>query len=139
MFKAPSKRITLSEDSYFDVRGLSLSDTLAIYWRSPQELSSLFEDLVSDFKNGFPIDAIYKATSSVPDIIAQTIAFAAGYKYDDADFWEQAEKFKILPIGAQVDALNEIASLTFSSDMPPKKMLGLLLEMMSVMPTTKLP
>ena len=106
----------------FDVSGLSLDAILILARRRKQDAGELFDTLVSQVGADGGI-SIEKAEwlggallSTAPQIAAEIIALSAGYESVEA-----AELFRKLPMPSQVDALDKIARLTFTSEMPPKK------------------
>lgn len=128
MFNLPTKTIKVTENESFSVHGLSISDVVSLYWSNPDKLSSVFADVMQDYLAGKTLDVLHKVMIVLPDCVADTIALASGVEMSDNKFKETSLSFRRLPIAVQADALDAILELTFASDMPPKKMLGLLLD-----------
>lgn len=137
MFNLPSREIKVAEDSKFSVHGLSLSDVTSLYWQSPEELSNLFAEVVEDYQAGRVLDVLHKVMIKLPSLVADTIALASGVELNDPNFKNVSNKFKHLPMGIQGDAIDAILDLTFSSDMPPKKMMGLFMDALTEMMAQK--
>jgi len=111
----------------FAVRGLSLDDISFLIQRHGQKLQSLFSEFVS--KNGeVTVEAVASFAlpllQSAPEIAAEMIACATGEV--DADAVKIASA---LPFPTQLDALEKLASLTFSVSGGPKKLLGTVVRM----------
>lgn len=102
----------------FSVQGLSLTDMVSIYRRHQGDLALWFERLVG----GAVDDQVAEIAASLMDS-SQDMAFeiiAAGSGLADAETIAIAAK---LPVAVQVDALSKIGRLTFTSEMPPKKLI----------------
>jgi hypothetical protein len=104
----------------FDVGGVSLDSILRIFRRHGDDLRGLFDKLVG--ANGISLDQASQLggalLASAPRIAAELIAEAAGYIEAEA-----ADLFVQLPGPVQLEALDRIAELTFTSEMPPKKVI----------------
>lgn len=108
----------------FVVRGLGFEEILAIYMRHKGEASGLFERLVNggDGKPALSLDQVSliggALLSSSPTIAYEIIAAAAGGLTDEA-----VAAVSTFGVAVQTDALDKIAALTFTREMPPKKLL----------------
>lgn len=122
-------------DSSFTVRGLSPRDALGLYHRHAGELSALFDQFTGRANAGENVisaDVLQAASSLVdggPLIIAEIIALASDANPATADWYTDVAIAERLPFPVQFDALQKIGQLTFSSDMPPGKFIGLVLQM----------
>lgn len=119
-----------------DVRGLSPSDGLALYYRHAGELSALFDQFAGKVKakQAVPESDVLQAgvamVSGAPLIMAEIIAIGLDADPSDVEgFAELVSTLMKMPAGMQMDALQKIGGLTFSSDMPPGKFFGLVLAM----------
>jgi hypothetical protein len=132
-------------DGEFTVRGLSPNDALGLYYRHAGQLSALFDQFTARSRTGEDVNVAEVGTSLVggaPQIMAEIIAVASGSRaprLDEPDIVKRAaqetewlldvQKAIDLPAGAQMDALEKVGKLTFTSEMPPKKFFGLVLAM----------
>lgn len=111
----------------FAVRGLSFSDLTGLYQLHGGELGLWFERFVGDAANAVAGDSIADAVASIisaaPDLAAAAIALAADAEDGELDI------VKRLPLGVQIDALSAVGELTFTEDMPPKKVLEIVIRM----------
>jgi len=120
----------------FSVRGLSPDDGLQLYYRHASDLSALFDQFAGKLRGDAEVEpsevleAGSAMVSGAPQLMAEIIALANGASVAEDDSFNMVVAFaKQLPAGVQVDALQKIAALTFSSDMPPGKFVGLVLAM----------
>lgn len=136
----PHRTVEVAEGASFTVRGFSPDDALAIYHRHTGELSRLFDEFagVAKGKAKVEVDEIKAFTNSVgmnmvhgaPRVIAEIIAVAAGGNPQDEDEFNQDVSVALkLPAGAQLDALQKIGELTFTSEMPPGKFLAVVVKL----------
>lgn len=114
------------------VRGLSLDHIMGIFYRHRAVVTDLFDTVVSKARAGqssTPEDAIaiaIKMIDAVPDVVAEMIALAAGSDAtDEENFAGDVGIARKLNIAEQIDALEKIGEQTFTSDMPPGKLLAL--------------
>lgn len=126
------EHVNVAGGAGFDVGGLSLDSILRIFRRHSAELRGLFDKLVLGASGG-PAISLEQASAlggallgSAPQIAAEIIAEAAGY-----DEPEAAALFRQLAGPVQLDALDKIAAKTFTSEMPPKKVLETVARMLS--------
>lgn len=116
------------------VRGLSLDHIMGLLSRHAA-LKGAFELIITKARKGDTVvneDVALVALdliNSVPAAVAEIIALASGARADDPDFREYTLLAMALNIAEQIDALEKIASQTFTSDMPPGKMFALLASM----------
>jgi hypothetical protein len=118
------EHVNVAGGAGFDVGGLNLDSILRIFRRHSDDLRDLFDSLVSG-ADGSPSLNIDQASAlggallaSAPRIAAEIIAEAAGF--DDP---EAGALFAQLAAPVSLEALDKIAALTFTSEMPPKKVL----------------
>lgn len=122
----PTHSIKVPDGGQFAVRGLSLVDITGIYQEHGGELAIWFEKFVSgaDDAGSSMVDAVSSIIASAPHLAAKAIAVAAD---DTTD--EGAAIVSRLPLGVQFEALSAIGELTFTEDMPPKKVLQIVVKM----------
>lgn len=126
--KLPTKMVPVpggDDDQAFAVRGLTLSDIKQFLLDNAIETQMVF-DSAKSMADGNDVDWTGFAASLInvaPRLVAQAIAVAS----DDPDSVKIAEK---LPIEVQIDALDKIASLTFSTEGGPKKVLEIVMRLM---------
>lgn len=137
----PKREVTLADDVSFTVYGLSPNHALGLFQRHRVELAMLFEQIIGN--GGVTDETVAQATglllNSAPLLMAEIIALAAGGSPLDLAEIEpgvtgwQADLLKAsqLPAPVQLDALQKIGDLTFTTEMPPKKFLGALTVMMA--------
>lgn len=141
----PSELVKVTDTEGFSVRGLSLNDAVEIYSRHGESMAVLFDQFVNRVKRQEAVEAHdvgVALVSSAPQIMAEIIAVASGaqppnpletdaLKRATAEVAWTAEIAAALnfPAGMQMAALQAIGRLTFTSDLPPPKFLGLVLEM----------
>lgn len=114
----------------FTVQGLGLDAILAIFLRHRGEMSSLFDRAMAAKASGnLTLEVASELGGALlagaPQIAAEIIAAAAGSLTDEA-----VTIARELPAPVQLDALDKVASLTFTSEMPPKKVLETVIRMM---------
>lgn len=117
----------------FAVRGLSPTDIFAIYRRHTGALAHWFERLQTGGGIALDNSAMIVGTllDAAPEIMAEVIAAAA----DKPDL---ADVARSLSISVQTTALEVIGELTFTQEMPPKKLIETVVRMMGSLtaPTT---
>lgn len=132
----PVRTIKLPGGGSFDLHGIDLDDALAIYQRHAGELSTWFDRLVLQTAEAgeatFSFDgAIASALlDGAPTIAAEIIARAMGH--DDPAV---VGIVKNMPLSPKVAALQAVADLTFTEDMPPKKMFEIFIQALGIVPT----
>lgn len=111
----------------FSVRGLSPQDVFSIYRRRAGDLALWFDKLQG--AENFSLDAMPAIATSLldtaPDLGAEILAAAADAGTDPGAIAIAMQ----LPIGTQAEALEAIADLTFTQEMPPKKLLQIVVRM----------
>lgn len=131
----PTAQVELSDAASFGVRGISFSDAIALYYRHTGELSALYEHFKSKSESGAQFDATDVSAiggtliANAALLVAEVIALASGTQIATVDFDKAVEIAKSLPAGVQMDALQKIGGLTFTSEMPPGKFFAVVLEM----------
>lgn len=136
----PHRTVEVAEGASFTVRGFSPDDALAIYYRHTGELSRMFDEFALQAKAKGSVDEaeLRSLTHTVgadlakgaPRVMAEIIAIASGGNVAEEDEFEQDVAVAIkLPAGAQMDALQKIGELTFTSDMPPGKFLAVVVRL----------
>lgn len=116
-----TSRVEVAEGRGFGVSGLPLNAVLDICRRHWEELRGLFERLTAEVE-GVSLDQASWLGGALlgasPRIAAEIISCAAGHPSPEA-----ADIYERLPFPVQLDALDKIAALTFTSEMPPKKVI----------------
>lgn len=125
------------------VRGLSFDHIYGIFIRRSALVGQLFEMVMRDFKASEmdgekAAELLVKMIHIAPDVVGEIIALGAGADPRDTEnFIGDVGIAKALVISEQIDALQKIAELTFTSDMPAGKVFGLVLKLMGVVPSPK--
>lgn len=125
------------------VRGLSFDHVFGLFNRRTVLVTRLFEMVVQDYKASEmdgtkAAELLVKMIHFAPTVVAEIIALAAGADpADEENFIGDVGIAKGLNLGEQVDALEKIASQTFTSAMPPGKMFGLVMNAMGLLPSPK--
>jgi len=132
-YSLPTKRIDLpgDEESFFNVRGLSLSDLSQLSAVHFPQLALLFSEgkrkLAESDRGLEDIDIAEMAKLALmtaPAAVAHGIALAA-------DEPEEVETIERLPGPTQLSALMSIAELTFHSDAEVKKLVEAVIQAMA--------
>ncbi|PAL23538.1 hypothetical protein [Sphingopyxis sp. GW247-27LB] len=119
----PSRQIKMPNGVEISIRGIALDDALTIYRRHAGELSAWFERLalqaMENPEAGFSFDANIASAlvDTLPTVTADIVAIAMGY--DDPAVIGIVQRMALAP---KIAALEAIADLTFTEDMPPKKL-----------------
>lgn len=128
----PTLPVAVSAEESFTVRGVGLNDILHIYYRHTGALSLAFEKLASQYRSQGGVDAddvsglIAGAIQEFPLLIAELITIATGADPDDvAAFGRWTDVVQRMSVGVQLSAMEKIGALTFTSEMPPKKLFAL--------------
>lgn len=120
----------------FEVRGLSPYDLTAMFMRHRGELSTMFDQFTAKAKAGESVDLgdgtalIAGALETAPLLVAEVIALATGSDPQHEDWAGDVAVAQKLSLGVQADALQKIAGLTFSEEMPAGKFVSLALDAM---------
>lgn len=126
----PSAKVMVSDSDYFSVRGLGLHHITTIYRNHQGEIGAWFENIVEQGDGGPKLSFDQLSTimdtvlTSAPLLAYEIIAHASGN--GDAETLALAQA---LPMAAQVDALQKTAELTFTSEMPPKKVFEIVINL----------
>lgn len=128
----PQQVVQVSGDEGFVVRGLNPTAVFTLYYRHTGEIGQLFEQFLAlaQGEGGPKIEdagsIIVTLLQNTPLVLAELIALAAGASpADDDDWFESVGIARDLSFPVQVDALEKIGSLTFTSEMPVGKFLAL--------------
>ncbi len=128
----PELVVQVSDGEGFPVRGVSPAMLLGLYNRHAGQLSNLFERLAERYRTAGNFEAedaqavVLGLLNDAPIIMAEIVALATGSDPADSANWElDLEIASKLPFPVQVDALMKIGQLTFTSDMPPGKLMAL--------------
>ena len=116
----PTREVEFPGAGSFSVRGLSLDDVALLF----REHVKVFEDTYEKIKEDDQIDMRVVAEtllSTAPECAAEIIALAG-------DALDQISKAKKLPLPVQLNALVDIAGLTFHSEDDVKKTLELVIQ-----------
>lgn len=121
----PTTVVKVAEGKEFAVSGLHLDGILTICRRHWTDAGALFEKFLGDISSPDGTISLEDGGSlgsavlgGAPRIAAEIIACAAGYSAPEA-----VDIFAELSFAVQLDALEKIAELTFTSEMPPKKVI----------------
>jgi len=126
----------------FAVRGLGFDHLLTLFQRHGLAMVAQFNAIAEKIRGGAQLSEadvatfLVQAIDAAPQLVAEAIALASGSiapsGLEDSDdpillTWVgDVVIARGLPVGAQMDALEKIALQTFTSDMPPGKMLALI-------------
>jgi hypothetical protein len=128
--RVPRVTINLDDSQSFEVRGIGASDLMLLTTKHGAVLSLIFGRIMKDREEGGRVtdEAIKKvlvqSASEFPDLASNIIALASD-SFDD----EGIKIAKSIPLPIQVEALEAIFALTFSSEAAVKKMLESLTRM----------
>lgn len=147
----PQAQVQVSDAESFPVRGLSPANVLGLYRRHTGQLSEMFEKVAETYKAAGTIEAAdmqsvaMSLIEQAPLTLAEIIALAAGGDPDDIHLAIDDDDHLImvddvpqtnwqvdvtvagsLAFAVQADAFEKIASLSFTSEMPPKKFFALI-------------
>lgn len=112
------------------VSGLPLPAIVDICRRHWNDVNGLFENMVGQVEAGQDINVDMAnwlggaLLSALPDVAAEIIAVCAGWTV------EAAAVVRDLPFSTQLEALDTIAGLTFTSEQPPKKVIETVVRML---------
>jgi len=127
--------VKVSDEEGFPVRGVSPNDAIILYHRHRGELSAMFDQFAAEAKQGKNVVVTDLASAGVqmvggaPLIMAEIIVLAMGMKPDSDEFDDEVAAAIDLPAAVQMDALQKIGGLTFTSDMPPEKFLAVVVKL----------
>lgn len=132
-FNDLEREVELPNGDKFTVGGIALNDIMVLVARRQTELNQMFSQFVTasvdadrseiadDRARGIAVTLL----NTAPDLAADIIAIASG-GIDD----ELVTVVRKLPFPVQLAALAAIAELTFTSEMPPKKVVEMVVQMM---------
>lgn len=126
----PSAEIEVAGEK-LSFRGLNLNDFTGLFYRRKALSNEVFKSLMESF--GRELTQPEQATLLVrmsPEIMGEVIALASGENPNSPEYISAVEIAMRLPAGVQVEALQKIAGITFTQDMPPGKILALAMEML---------
>ena len=133
----PTTLVKVSDRGGFEVRGLSPYDITAMFLRHGGELNAIFDQFATKVRAGEAVNLgdgaaiIGGVLETAPLLIAEVIALATGADPADGDDWvKDVAVARKLSLGVQTEAVQQIAALTFTEDMPPGKFLSLALDAM---------
>lgn len=126
--------VKVSDGVQFAVRGLSPYDVATLYSRYQDEMANLFRRVMDKANTDQTVDVETDVIMKAPELVAAAITLASSIDpADNETFLKAMSTARQLPVGAQVDALEKIGGLTFTSDMPPGKFVRLIVEIMQGM------
>ncbi len=124
----PSAKVQVSDEVFFTVRGLSLSDISVLLNSHGKELGMIFEKVKDELQGrseGITAnDVQYFAKvlfDKAPDMVARAIALAA----DDPG---EEDKIKRLRFTVQIIAIQEVLRLTFTTEAELKKLVEIVIQ-----------
>lgn len=142
----PMQTVSLgdSEGQSFTVTGLTPNHIFGLYHRHRGQLAAMFDKVVGE-GGEVDLDNVHGMAESLfnsaPLVMGEIIALASGGDPFDAspidpDVPDGATRWQAvltaatgLSLAVQMDALQKIGDLTFTVDMPPKKFLSALVQM----------
>lgn len=125
-YQPPKASIALPGGSSFEVRGISLPD-VSVLWRFHAEtIEALFVKIKAyqgrEWSDFLTLNLIAELVDESPILIATIIALAA-------DEFEMLDKVRHFPVPVMVEAIRQIAVLTFDDASGPGKMLAGVLDL----------
>jgi len=116
--------VYVTEEDYFEVRGVSLADIIRLFNKYTAEMLELFDDFMAareanggEISTGFVATFLQNAMIKAPDIVFELIVMAS--EDDDPQARANVENLRF---GVQVEALNQIMLLSISSEAELKKL-----------------
>lgn len=120
--RLPTSEVFFSEDQSITVRGLSVADLSEIIRDHATVLNSIYQENIVDAGEMPAADVLARALmTEAPEVVARIVAHAN----DEPDSWEIV---KNLPTITQINALVEVAILTFHSEAEVKKLMETLIQ-----------
>lgn len=116
-------KVSLGDDDYIEVRGISLADITDLFQRHTGPLTKAFDDFMDNRMPGVALDmayvqgAIQDTLIDAPRLVGDLIATAM-------DEPENADHAAKLPTGVQIQALFAIAQLSITTEAELKKVIG---------------
>lgn len=126
-YEAPGETVMIDAEYGFTVRGIDLEDLLRLAGSRSAELAKLYEKSKDRIeKDGLRPEVIgmilQGAMLEFPELTAEIIAHAS-------DRRDQTAKIRKLPANVQIEAINKIVGLTFTTEGSLKKFLETVAEM----------
>lgn len=126
--------VKVSDGVQFAVRGLSPYDVAALYTHYQADMTEMFHRIAGKSGADETVDLEADVIMQAPELVAAVITLASDTDpTDELEFQNAVAVARSLPLGAQVDALEKIGGLTFTSNMPPEKFVSLIVEAMQRM------
>ena len=142
----PQKVVEVSDEEGFVVRGLNPAAVFTLYYRHTGEIGQLFEKFLAlaqgdgEAKLEDAGSIVVTLLQNAPLILAELIALAAGADPVNDDEWlESVGIARDLSFPVQVDALEKIGALTFTSEMPVGKFAALVAKSAQAMTSAAAP
>lgn len=125
----PRELVKVSGSEGFQVRGLSPDDIMRLFYRHRGQMSALFDQFAgSEAAAEGGASALGQILyQGAPQVVAEAILLAADVDPDADDFDAEIAHTRRFPAAVQLDALEKIGNLTFTSDMPLPKFLAVVL------------
>jgi len=120
VIKTEKVMIDTEQDTWIEVRGISLADIIEMLKLYTDEMEALFRDFMDRRVEGQPVnvnlftDLAMKALERTPDLIYSIIAVAAGEP-------DEVETIGNLRAPVQIEALAKILGLSITSEIELKK------------------
>lgn len=120
--RLPTAEVNVSDGQTITVRGLSVADISEIIREHAMVLNGLYQTHIVEKAEMPAADVLARALmTEAPEVVARIIAHAN----DEPESWEIVSK---LPGITQINALVEVAVLTFHSEAEVKKLLETLIQ-----------
>lgn len=114
------------------LRGLSFNDLLGLFYRRKSLAMDTFHTILEvSGREMSTAEQIAVIARSSPEMVGEVIALSSGSTPADDGYVEDVAAAINLPMGIQAEAVEKIAALTFTQDMPPGKVLALFMKMMT--------
>ena len=118
--RVATEAVRVDDEQSFDVRGLSFADILSVFQKNTVQTRALFREVVGGLsESGLTADSIMavasKAATEVPEVVAALVAHAA-------DQPENADTVLRLPMLVQLNAIEKVIALTFTSEAELEKL-----------------
>lgn len=144
----PTALVKVSDSDGFTVRGVSLNDALTLYNRHAGDLTALFDNFVEEHRGGARAKPVtpekltqvgLSMAQGAPVLLAEIIVIATDCLPSNEEFDAEVAAVMKFGTGVQMDALQKIANLTFTSDMPPGKFLAVVMHLAKSTTAASLP
>ncbi|ARW18368.1 phage pre-tape measure protein [Komagataeibacter europaeus] len=128
--------VKVSDGVQFAVRGLSPYDVAVLYTHYRADMTEMFRRITSKASANEAVDLEADVIMQAPELVAEMITLASNTDPADESMFQKAVSVaQRLPLAAQLDALEKIGGLTFTSEMPPEKFVRLIAEAIQRMTT----